>query len=144
VAIGKELQGFPRRHYRAVLLLRFLLEDAQRGEIVFHLLKGIQRGLAVARHRPPSKIVCAKELPTAHKKLCQPPKFRIELLSKPSKALSVTVGKYAALAMPICSFASATRRSAAAISGLRSKSSDGRPGGISGGWRSSGAGCKLN
>jgi hypothetical protein len=49
--------------------------------------------------------------------LKQPIQLRTELLSNPSNASSVTVEKYAALAMPICSLASATRRSAAQMSG---------------------------
>ena len=45
--------------------------------------------------------------------------------------------------MPICSFASATRRSAAAMSGRRSRSCDGTPTGITGGSRFSGDGGKA-
>ena len=46
--------------------------------------------------------------------------------------------------MPICWLASAMRRSAAAISGRRSRSSEGSAPGITGGWRSSGAGGTVS
>src|SRR5262245_66427724 len=39
VTIGEELEGFFARHHSTLLLLCFLLEDAQGGEIVLHLLK---------------------------------------------------------------------------------------------------------
>ena len=45
----------------------------------------------------------------------------------------MNVGKNAARAMPTCSLASATRRSAAAMSGRRSINCDGKPTGIKGG-----------
>ena len=48
VTIGEELQGFFGRNHRALLLLRFLLEDAQGGEIVLHLLKCIKAGFPIA------------------------------------------------------------------------------------------------
>jgi hypothetical protein len=48
--------------------------------------------------------------------------------SRPATALSTTFGKNAARAMPICSFAAATRRSAAAMSGCRSSNCEGTPG----------------
>lgn len=64
--------------------------------------------------------------------------------SNPPVALSVTVGKKAARAMPICSFASWVRLSAAAISGRRSSSCDGSPTGITGGSTRSGSGARVN
>ena len=51
---------------------------------------------------------------------------------EPTLPLSVSAGKKAACAMPICALAAATRRSAAAMSGRRSSSSEGRPAGTSG------------
>ena len=51
LAIGEELEGFLRRDHCALLLLRFLLEDAQGGEIILHLLKCIEGGLAIAGDR---------------------------------------------------------------------------------------------
>src|SRR5258708_14803146 len=51
----------------------------------------------------------------------------------PADALNTIVGKNAARAIPICSFDSATRRSAAAMSGLRSRSCEGSPTEIAGG-----------
>src|SRR4029453_8419293 len=52
---------------------------------------------------------------------------------EPPVALSVSDGKNAALAMPICSFAAPTSLSAAAISGLRSSSFEGIPASVDGG-----------
>ena len=49
---------------------------------------------------------------------------------------SVSAGKNAAWATPICALAAATRRSAAAISGRRSSSCDGSWAGTTGGWGS--------
>ena len=46
--------------------------------------------------------------------------------------------------MPICSLVAATRRSAPAMSGRRSSSSDGTPTGIAGGVAVSGAGGNEN
>ena len=46
--------------------------------------------------------------------------------------VSVSAGKYAASAMPMRALAAAILRSAAATSGLRSRSVDGTPGGMSG------------
>ncbi len=57
------------------------------------------------------------------------------LPSNPPVAVSSSVGKKAARAIPICSLASAARRSAAAMSGRRSSSCDGTPTGITGGVR---------
>src|SRR5712692_11791331 len=59
-------------------------------------------------------------------------------LSNPPDAPNEMVGKKAAFATPIWAFAAATRRSAAAISGLRSRISDGMPTGIVGGTRARG------
>lgn len=50
VAVRRDLQiSFCRRH-SSVLLLYFSRENSQRGEIIFHLLKGRQHRLAVVRH----------------------------------------------------------------------------------------------
>ena len=65
-------------------------------------------------------------------------------LWKPAEALSVTVGKNAATATPIWALAAATRRSAAAMSGRRSSSSDGTPTGMAGGPVASGAAAIEN
>jgi hypothetical protein len=48
------------------------------------------------------------------------------------------------MATPICALAAATRRSAAATSGRRWSSSDGRPMGMSGGASAGGAAARLN
>src|SRR5882672_5423232 len=97
----------------------------------------------VARRRPASKSICVTDEPTAQKRLDPISKFPIEVPSKPAEAFSTTVGKKAARAMPICSFASAARRSAAAMSGRRSSSCDGRPTGIAGGWLSNQDGDRV-
>src|SRR5580698_11233212 len=89
--------------------------------------------MTVARRNPASNRVSAAAGPAAKKRLGQVNQLLIEVLSNPAVAFSVTVGKYAALAMPICAFAWATRRSAAAISGRRSRSWEGTPNGIAGG-----------
>ena len=54
-------------------------------------------------------------------------------VSSPPVATRVRVGKNAAFAVPICALAEATRRSAAAMSGRRSRSWAGSPTGIMGG-----------
>jgi len=54
-------------------------------------------------------------------------------LSSPTDALMLKVGKKAALAIPICSFAAAIWRSAAAMSGRRSNSAEGTLTGMGGG-----------
>ncbi|AMU16403.1 hypothetical protein A3203_26525 [Burkholderia cenocepacia] len=61
-------------------------------------------------------------------------------LWKPPVADSVSVGKNAAIATPICSFAAAARRSAAAMSGRRSRIADGTSTGVIGGSAASGFG----
>src|SRR5215472_11356847 len=58
--------------------------------------------------------------------------------SRPPDALRVILGKKAARATPISALAEATPRSAEAMSGRRSRSSDGRPLGIGGGFVDSG------
>jgi len=65
-------------------------------------------------------------------------------LSKPPLADSVSVGKKAEIATPICSFAAAALRSADAISGRRSSNADGSCAGVAGGTASSGAGGSEN
>jgi hypothetical protein len=59
-------------------------------------------------------------------------------------AESVSVGKYAAIATPICSFAAAALRSADATSGRRSRIDDGISAGTVGGVASSGAAASEN
>src|ERR1700686_1185316 len=84
-------------------------------------------------------MVSAPAAPIEKKRLGQANQVEIEELSRPADALNVTVGKYAALATPICALAWATSRSAAAISGRRSRSWDGTPKGIAGGLELSGS-----
>src|SRR5262245_59877435 len=50
VLVGGELDRAPRGGDDFCLHGRFLLEDAERGEVVFHLLEGGEHGLAVGRH----------------------------------------------------------------------------------------------
>ncbi len=78
-------------------------------------------------------MVCTTLGPTAQNRLGQVSQLTGVLPSNPPVAVSSKVGKKAARAMPICSLASAARRSAAAISGRRSSSCDGMPTGITGG-----------
>src|SRR5258708_28777757 len=54
-------------------------------------------------------------------------------LWKPGAAVSVICGKYAALATPICALAAIINCSDRRMSGRRSRSDDGSPGGTSGG-----------
>ncbi len=96
------------RLHGAPLLLGLLLEDAQGRQVVLDLLEGRQRGLAVgghgrvvaaraasdvARRRPPSKIVCAIDAPTAHSRLDAFSQFPNDVPSKPTEAFSIRVGK---------------------------------------------------
>ena len=62
------------------------------------------------------------------------------VLSKPAAASKSNTGKYAARATPISALADATRRSAAAMSGLRSSRAEGRPKSTDGGATSGGMG----
>src|ERR1700683_1521974 len=48
ITIIENLQRFLRGGRRLLLLLRFLAEDSQGDEIVFHLLKSCERALAIA------------------------------------------------------------------------------------------------
>src|SRR5437773_4360913 len=86
-----------------------------------------------AHRSPPSNTVCEIDGPTDQNRLGHVNHWARLEVSRPPDALSVTVGKKAALATPICAFVAATRRSAAATSGRRSRSSDGTPTGIAGG-----------
>src|ERR1019366_1742064 len=95
--------------------------------------------MTVARRNPASNRDSAAAGPIEKKRLGHVNHFANEVLSSPAAALNVTVGKYAALAMPICALACATRRSAAAMSGRRSRSWDGTPMGIAGGLDLSGS-----
>src|ERR1700688_3361978 len=89
--------------------------------------------MTVARRNPASNKASAAAGPSEKKRLGQVNQFTNDVLSNPAAALNVTVGKYAALATPICALACAIRRSAAAMSGRRSRSWDGTPKGIAGG-----------
>src|SRR5215510_13068172 len=60
VTIGEELERFFCRNHCPLLLLCFLLKDAQGGEIVLHLLKCIESGFAIAGDR--RVIVCQRSL----------------------------------------------------------------------------------
>ena len=91
----------------------------------------------MARRKPASKIVSARLGPTDQKRLGQVNQLEIEVFPNPPEALNKMLGKYAAFATPICAFAWATPRSAAAMSGRRSRSSEGMPTGVAGGFASS-------
>ena len=91
--------------------------------------------------RPPSKTISVIPGPTDQKRLghvsqrdgADSEAFESVELSKPPEAPSATTGKYAATATPIRALAAAMRRSAAAISGRRSRMWDGTPTGTAGG-----------
>ncbi len=89
-------------------------------------------------------MVCITDGPTAQNLLGHLNQFVTESPSIPPVALSTILGKNAARAIPIWSFASATRRSAAAMSGRRSRSCEGKPTEISGGWNLEAIDGKLN
>src|SRR5579864_3393983 len=84
-------------------------------------------------------MVSATLPPIDQKRLGHCARVLIELLSKPPDALNGMFGKNAALAIPICSLAAATIRSLLAISGLRSRRTEGMATGIEGGAVRSGA-----
>src|SRR5271157_2330607 len=71
--------------------------------------------------------------PTDQKRLGHVNQLETEEFPKPAEPLNRTLGKYAALATPIWALAWATARSAAAMSGRRSSSSEGIPTGVAGG-----------
>ena len=137
-----------------VLLLGFLCKDAQGGKVIFNLLKGgegqsacnrrwiAQRlrwtgrsGRGAGRHRRCCSSARGRWRRRCWRwrKSCRGPVF-----SKPAEPEMPMVGKKAARAIPMRWFASAARRSAAAISGRRSNNCEGRPGGMTGGCASSG------
>src|ERR1700753_4413825 len=83
-------------------------------------------------------MVCEMEGPIDQKRLGQSNQcFRVEL-SNPPVAESVTLGKNAPYPMPMVALAEAMVRSAAATSGRRSMSCEGRPVGVGGGETSNG------
>src|SRR5579864_9255333 len=84
-------------------------------------------------------IVSARLPPIDQKRLGHCARVLIELLSKPPDALNGMFGKNAALAIPICSLAAAAIRSLLAISGLRSRRTEGMTTGIGGGGVRNGA-----
>jgi hypothetical protein len=47
IAVGEQLQRLGSRRRRLMLLVRFLLQDTQLDQIIFHFLKCIQRCLAI-------------------------------------------------------------------------------------------------
>ena len=149
IPLHREIQRLLRRFHRHALRLRLLLQNAQCRQIVFHFLEGRQRCLTVIRHRlivrcadllrhgaPPSGIENSFRQGWPHR-----PEDGSAKLSQltglfprnPPVAVSTRLGKNAARAIPICSFASAIRRSAAAISGRLSSNCAGTPVGITGG-----------
>jgi hypothetical protein len=71
--------------------------------------------------------------PIAQTRLGQVNKLEICADCSPTAPPIVRLGKYAARAIPMPSFASATRRSADAMSGRRSNSCEGKPTGMAGG-----------
>src|SRR6185369_9513123 len=73
------------------------------------------------------------EGPIDQKRLGQVSHLAMLFDSRPPEAESLRVGYQAASDTPIWALAAATRRSAAAISGRRSSSCEGMPGGIAGG-----------
>ena len=82
---------------------------------------------------PASKIVCASVRPSDQTFPDVPEQRQQRSASAvPYDAVSPMFGKYAARWMPICAFAAATARSAAAISGRRCKSAEGTTSGTPG------------
>ena len=76
---------------------------------------------------PPSNSVAASWGPTDQKRLGSVNNCARLVHTNPPVPLSISTGKNAAFAMPICSFAAAIARSMAVTSGRRSISVDGRP-----------------
>ena len=87
-----------------------------------------RRPRLTARRRPPSKTVARSAGPMAQNPLGSVSSDAAVELATPPPAVSESDGKKAACATPICAFAAATRRSAAAMSGRRSMSSRGQRG----------------
>eukprot|EP01022_Parablepharisma_sp_SALTPOND_P004192 TRINITY_DN118_c0_g1_i1.p1 TRINITY_DN118_c0_g1~~TRINITY_DN118_c0_g1_i1.p1 ORF type:complete len:1977 (+),score=693.89 TRINITY_DN118_c0_g1_i1:34526-40456(+) len=85
-----------------------------------------------ALRAPPSKMVWASCGPSDHTRPGSVNQSAKLELWQPPEADSVRLGKQAALATPILALAAATRRSAAATSGRRSSSIEGRPCGTGG------------
>jgi len=124
-----------RRFHGGVLLLKFLREDSQCRQTIFHFLKGCEHclsvvgngalvdrlGLGVDGFAFPAVKECLGECRTHGPNEAWPDnRLPRDVLPAPAEAPKAMVGKYAARATPICAFASATRRSAAATSGRRS------------------------
>ncbi|MNS73077.1 hypothetical protein D3C72_1065060 [compost metagenome] len=98
--------------------------------------------------RPPSNTVCATVVPISgpsiHVREDHLNRFDRSADSKPNSAVSEIRGKNAAFATPIRALAAAICRSAAAMSGRRSSSSDGRPAGTATGAVSKGRAASVN
>jgi len=130
-------------------LLQFTRKDSHGGKVVFNFLKkrSILSGGSSRLSRRIAPVLVPWQLPACpyqimfvanvgptEKNRAGPGKqVAGEILSSPAVPLKVSDGKKAAFVTPISAFASAARRSAAAMSGLRSRSCDGRPIGIGGG-----------
>src|SRR5580704_1327641 len=93
-----------------------------------------------ALRRPPSNNVSTPCGPIDQKRLGASIQLASEKLSVPAVPAKLKTGKKAARVTPIRALAAATRSSAAATSGLRSSSCDGRPKLIGGGAKVGGRG----
>src|SRR5580692_10090811 len=147
IAVGEELKGLLRGCCRLMLLVGLFFKDTERNKIVLDLLKGGKSRLAVSGDE--AIVVLGGRRRGKFTASVVKDGLRHLRTNSPDAAEPVApiirVGKNAARAIPICSLASSTRRSSAAISGRRSRSSEGNPTGTDGRWRTvSGAGARVN